>query len=286
MRRPDSTRDRREQVLRKGSLRVGAVAQEERPCDAKEHESREQQRDADRHLQHGRAIVEPHGHGSGKERADREATGVEAERRDHVRPLARPETRDRAEDACSIDVGADAEQDAARYRVGIDRVTGRHRRKPIEDLRDQEPAGDPQRRLDHADEALSPPPAHEFVDRRDRARRAALDREAHQARANRGDEERGARQQDRHGSVRGNRSETARREDVRDMRCARPVVTAGKPHMCCIIVPGFLSLTMSAIVSTTVVLPSFFHQCSVPRNSREMSPALCRIGTRHLLLFS
>ena len=36
----------------------------------------------------------------------------------------------------------------------------------------------------------------------------------------------------------------------------------------------------------TVVLPSFFHQCSVPRNSREISPALCRIGTRHLLLFS
>jgi len=57
-------------------------------------------------------------------------------------------------------------------------------------------------------------------------------------------------------------------------------------HMCCIIVSGFLSLTMSAIVSTTVVLPSFFHQCCVPRNSREMSPARCRIGTVHLLLFS
>ena len=32
-------------------------------------------------------------------------------------------------------------------------------------------------------------------------------------------------------------------------------------HMCCIIVSGLRSLTMSAIVSTTVVLPSLFHQC-------------------------
>ena len=31
--------------------------------------------------------------------------------------------------------------------------------------------------------------------------------------------------------------------------------------MCCIIVSGFRSFTMSAIVSITVVLPSFRHQC-------------------------
>src|SRR5260221_14435488 len=53
-----------------------------------------------------------------------------------------------------------------------------------------------------------------------------------------------------------------------------------------IIVAGFLSFTMSAIVSSTGCAPVFFHQCLVPRNSRAMSPALCRIGALHLLLFS
>ena len=57
-------------------------------------------------------------------------------------------------------------------------------------------------------------------------------------------------------------------------------------YMWSIIVSGFLSLTMSAIVRTTVALLSFFHQCLVPLNSRAMSPALCRIGTVHLLLYS
>ena len=42
-----------------------------------------------------------------------------------------------------------------------------------------------------------------------------------------------------------------------------------------IIESGFLSLTMSAIVSTTTTLPSFFHQCMRPFDSRAISPALC-----------
>src|SRR5213079_2270205 len=80
-------------------------------------------------------------------------------------------------------------------------------------------------------------------------------------------------------------------ETVRGTRMAR---TSRRPrrlktapgYMCCIIVSGFLSLTMSAIVRTTVTLPSFFHQCCKPLDSRPISPALCRIGTVHWLLYS
>jgi len=48
---------------------------------------------------------------------------------------------------------------------------------------------------------------------------------------------------------------------------------ADTAYMCCAIVSGFLSLTISAIVKMTVWLPSFFHQCLRPLDSRAISPA-------------
>jgi hypothetical protein len=43
---------------------------------------------------------------------------------------------------------------------------------------------------------------------------------------------------------------------------------------------------MSTEMSSTVALPSFFHQCEVPFASRAMSPALWPIGTAQLLAYS
>ena len=42
----------------------------------------------------------------------------------------------------------------------------------------------------------------------------------------------------------------------------------------------------STEMSTAGAVPVFFHQCLVPMNSRATSPALCRMGTEHLLLYS
>ena len=47
-----------------------------------------------------------------------------------------------------------------------------------------------------------------------------------------------------------------------------------------------LSCRMSAESSTTVLSPVFFHQCEVACVSRATSPALCTIGTEHVLAYS
>ena len=69
-------------------------------------------------------------------------------------------------------------------------------------------------------------------------------------------------------------------------RAARPFRPAASFHIIFSIVIGFLSLTMSPMVRSTAWVPVFFHQCLVPMNSRATSPALCRMGTAHLLLYS
>src|SRR6266699_463973 len=47
-----------------------------------------------------------------------------------------------------------------------------------------------------------------------------------------------------------------------------------------------LSCRRSAESKTTVLSPLFFHQCEVVWISRATSPALCKIGTAHVLAYS
>jgi hypothetical protein len=47
-------------------------------------------------------------------------------------------------------------------------------------------------------------------------------------------------------------------------------------YMCCIIVSGFLSLTMSAIVRITVWFPSFFHQWQSPAKAGAVTNSYTR----------
>ena len=137
---------------------------------------------------------------------------------------------------------------------------------------------------------LTLPLAHDFIHRGHRARRAALDRVAHQAGADRGDEECGTRQQDLHGSLAaegaGERAGTGpsspHARERRPGRTAESSLATIAGYIIGIIESGFLSLTMSAIVSTTTTLPSFFHQCMRPFDSRAISPALCRDRHRAL----
>ncbi len=131
-------------------------------------------------------------------------------------------------------------------------------RQQMRSLRDRKAADHPERRLEHRREPSEAALAHDLVDRGDRARRAALDREPHHARAEHGDEERDAGQYDRHGNSGSGTRRTSRRTP-RVYRNARPPLR--DTYIMRAIVSGFLSLTMSAIVSTTVTLPSFFHQC-------------------------
>ncbi len=96
---------------------------------------------------------------------------------------------------------AHPEQHTADNRERTDGIASRHGRQHAERLRERQSAGDPERRLEHAEEAPEPALANNFVDGGDRARGAALDRKAHDAGAECSDREGKARQYDSHGHV-------------------------------------------------------------------------------------
>src|SRR4030095_12992022 len=153
---------------------------------------------------------------------------------------------------------------------------------------DQQAPDHPERCSDDAGKPVETLLVHDFVHRRDRSGRPALDGEAHQSGAQRRGQENDARHHNGHhngSGIRTDRIVTERRQAPRARR-----ISAGRErgaiYIIGAIVARFLSLTMSAIVSTTVTLPSFFHQCLSPFDSRPISPVLCRIGTVHWLLYS
>ena len=111
---------------------------------------------------------------------------------------------------------------------------------------------------------------------------AALDGEAHDTGTQRRGHEGNARQYDVHRHrlfrQRNDRGKNAMPRSARTTHAPRLTTAdmraASAAYMFFIIVSGFLSLTMSAIVSTTTTVLSFFHQCLTPRNSREISLVL------------
>jgi hypothetical protein len=86
---------------------------EERPADAPQHEHQERDCDPRRRLEHRRSIRKRMRIRSGERRRERETTDVEPDRGDRIGPFAGAKARDRAEDACLVDIGAHAEQHAA-----------------------------------------------------------------------------------------------------------------------------------------------------------------------------
>ena len=197
VRRPDVRGDAAAQAGAK-SFAAGATGappsmrRDHRSAEPPHRERREDDRTAERDLPDRRHRRRRFGSGRREHRADAEAAGEETHRRHQVSPFARAEAGDRAEHAGAVDPGAEAEQRRAEHGPARRGVAAWHGRQEMQRVGHQQAAGDPERGLDECQQARHASFGDQFVDRGDGAGATALDGEAHRARAQGGDNERGA----------------------------------------------------------------------------------------------
>ena len=209
--------------------------------DARNDEGRGEQREPRGPLQYRRCVRSVRRWRDRKEARNGGAADIEAEWRHHVRPFTRAEARNRTEHARSIHIGAKAEQRTADERRRANRVAVRHGPRDAERAREQQSGDDPHRCFDDGDKTRAATPRDELVDGGHGTCRAALDREPHHRRAQRGYAER-----QRHPYLihrTDPRVQAANAANVAGARLLRAptffrAVASHRDYMCCIIVSG------------------------------------------------